>query len=273
MEKSIIQRRKEIERELEELLDQYQCDFDLEYIKKVIYQEKDINDLNRLIATFDKNQSLDELNRIIQIINDAWNYFPHKCLKGLCPLEKFLAFQRKQDKEIIPPTADYGDDLSGDRSEFGKDFHDLSEQELINTLEKGNLSKREFDKLVEVMQSKGLSGSIMPVDPDDPETKDAIEYINYHQKLPKDYKSQKQIEKAKKALLAKRKTSLDKLKEAIMILAHSGEVKSLRILQRYANNPNSKLIIWVTMAIQECQVFLESDLLGRPMIKVSKIKK
>jgi len=34
----------------------------------------------------------------LQVINNAWNYFPHKCLDGLCPMEKILESQNKVKK-------------------------------------------------------------------------------------------------------------------------------------------------------------------------------
>ncbi|OGD57337.1 hypothetical protein A2V71_00765 [Candidatus Berkelbacteria bacterium RBG_13_40_8] len=121
-------------------------------------------------------------------------------------------------------------------------FDDLSEKELISILEKGNLNEADFDKLCEVMEKKGLSGSIMEVDPDDPQSKDLIEYIRFHDELPKDYQSKRQIVKAKKILLDRKVKDVEKLKEAIMILAHSGELGSWKILKKYAENPNPKLI-------------------------------
>lgn len=94
----ILQRRKEIVKELEELLKQTGSDFGLDDIKEIIYNEKNQNDLAKIIEMFDKGQDIDGLNRILAIINDVWNYFPHKCLNGLCPMEKILEYQQKHKR-------------------------------------------------------------------------------------------------------------------------------------------------------------------------------
>jgi len=84
--KQIIEKRKEIEQELKNLLVQYHSDFDLEYIKSVIYEEEGQDDLIKIITIFDRGQNIKELNNILEILNNAWNYFPHRSLKGLSPM-------------------------------------------------------------------------------------------------------------------------------------------------------------------------------------------
>ena len=86
----IFKTRKEIEKKLKELLKQTKSDFSLEDIKEIIYNEKDQNDLAKIIEMFDNGQNIDDLNSVLAIVNDAWNYFPHKCLEGLSPAEKLL---------------------------------------------------------------------------------------------------------------------------------------------------------------------------------------
>jgi hypothetical protein len=85
-------KRKEIERELIEMLEETESDFDLEDIKEIIYDEEDHDDLVRIIAMFDNGQGLIEMENILETINDAWNYFPHKLLDGLSPAEKISTF-------------------------------------------------------------------------------------------------------------------------------------------------------------------------------------
>jgi hypothetical protein len=94
----IFMKRKEIERELVEMLEETESDFDLEDIKEVIYDEEDHDDLVRIIAMFDNGQGLIEMENILDAINDAWNYFPHKILDGLSPAEKILEFQPNREK-------------------------------------------------------------------------------------------------------------------------------------------------------------------------------
>ena len=93
--KQILERREEIEKELLELLEETKSDFGLEDIKEVIFNEDGQDDLTKVIAMFDCGQGLSEMSAILEVINDAWNYFPHKCLDGLCPMEKILEHNLK----------------------------------------------------------------------------------------------------------------------------------------------------------------------------------
>lgn len=93
---SILKKRKEIEQALLGSLKESESDFTLEGIKEVIYNERNNNEFSKIISIFDKGQDLDELNKILQLLNDAWNYFPHNCLGGLCPMEKILEYQQNK---------------------------------------------------------------------------------------------------------------------------------------------------------------------------------
>ena len=40
---------------------------------------------------------------VLEIVNEAWNYFPHKILNGLSPAEKVLEYQQmKQKSQNLP---------------------------------------------------------------------------------------------------------------------------------------------------------------------------
>ena len=84
----ILQRRKEIEQELVDLLEKTGSDFDLEDIKEIIYNENGQDSLTDIIAMFDNGQDVAELENVLELVNEAWNYFPHKILAGLSPVEK-----------------------------------------------------------------------------------------------------------------------------------------------------------------------------------------
>ncbi|MBU2545484.1 hypothetical protein KKC65_03500 [Patescibacteria group bacterium] len=86
----IIQRRKEIEQELVKMLKDVGSVFTLDHVKDVIYYEKENDDMTKVIAMFDRGGDISELSNILELTNDAWNYFPHKCLKGLSPMEMIL---------------------------------------------------------------------------------------------------------------------------------------------------------------------------------------
>lgn len=88
--KEILEKRKEIERELLAMLKETGSDFGLDDIKDVIYNEDGQDCLTDIIAMFDNGQGLAELENVLELVNDAWNYFPHKSLDGLCPTEKIV---------------------------------------------------------------------------------------------------------------------------------------------------------------------------------------
>lgn len=92
----ILKRRMEIEKELLELLKKTESDFGLEDIRDIIYNEDGQDSLTDIIAMFDTGQGALELENILETVNDAWNYFPHKSLDGLCPTEKLLEYQQKK---------------------------------------------------------------------------------------------------------------------------------------------------------------------------------
>jgi len=94
----IIKRRKEIEQDIIDLLLKAGSDFSLDDVKEVIYNEEDQDDLTKVISMFDTGKIPDELENILELTNDAWNYFPHKILKGLSPAEKILEYQNKNKK-------------------------------------------------------------------------------------------------------------------------------------------------------------------------------
>jgi len=92
----IMQTRKEIEEEIIELLKETKSDFTLEDVKDVIYNEEESDDLMEAVAMFDRGGDFSELSYILELTNDAWNYFPHKCLNGLSPAEMILKDKNKQ---------------------------------------------------------------------------------------------------------------------------------------------------------------------------------
>jgi hypothetical protein len=90
----IFMKRKEIEGELENKLKEVGSDYDMEYIKQIIYEEDGTDDLRHVIMLFDTGQGAAELQDVLETVNDAWNYFPHKSLDGLSPAEKLSEYQR-----------------------------------------------------------------------------------------------------------------------------------------------------------------------------------
>lgn len=88
----ILERRREIEQELLELLEENKSEFTVDDIKEIIYNEDGQDDLTKVLAMFDTGQSATELENVLDLINDAWNYFPHKIIDGLSPADKILEY-------------------------------------------------------------------------------------------------------------------------------------------------------------------------------------
>jgi len=94
----ILERRKEIEQELTDMLKEIESDFSLQNIKDAIFNEEDNDDMMKVIAMFDRGGDASELENILELTNDAWNYFPHKIIGGLSPAEKILEYNNKNKK-------------------------------------------------------------------------------------------------------------------------------------------------------------------------------
>lgn len=90
----ILEKRREIENELIEMLDANGSDFGLDDIKEIIYNEEGQDDLTDIVMMFDNGENMNEMDNILETINDAWNYFPHKLLGGLSPAEKLLEYKK-----------------------------------------------------------------------------------------------------------------------------------------------------------------------------------
>jgi len=92
----ILERRKEIERELVDILKETKSDFTLDHIRDVILHEDDNDDMMKVVAMFDRGGDASELSNVLELVTDAWNYFPHKVLGGISPAEKLLEYQNKK---------------------------------------------------------------------------------------------------------------------------------------------------------------------------------
>ena len=92
----ILERRKEIEQELVNMLKKIRSPFSLEHIKDIIFHEEDNDDMQKVIAIFDRGGDTSELSNILELASDAWNYFPHKIIGGLSPAEKLLEYQNNK---------------------------------------------------------------------------------------------------------------------------------------------------------------------------------
>jgi hypothetical protein len=92
----ILSRRKEIEQELADMLKQTQSDFSLQDIRDVIFNEEEQGDMMKAVSMFDNGGGATELSTVLELVTDAWNYFPHKALGGISPNEKLLGYRNKK---------------------------------------------------------------------------------------------------------------------------------------------------------------------------------
>lgn len=87
-------KKKEIEQELTDLLTETKSDFTLDHIKEIIYNEDGQDALTDAVAMFDNGQGGIKLQNVLDVLNDAWNYFPHKIIGGLSPAEMMLKHKK-----------------------------------------------------------------------------------------------------------------------------------------------------------------------------------
>src|SRR3989339_176739 len=84
---SILAKRSEIENEIIDMLKETESDFSLQDVKNAVFNEEEQNDMMKIVAMFDRGGDASELSNILELANEAWNYFPHKALDGLSPVE------------------------------------------------------------------------------------------------------------------------------------------------------------------------------------------
>jgi len=104
---TILARRKEIEGEIVGMLKETKSDFTLDHVRDAIYNEEDNDDMMKVVAMFDRGGDASELSNVLELTNDAWNYFPHEILGGISPAEKLLEYNQqivrttqKENKEL-----------------------------------------------------------------------------------------------------------------------------------------------------------------------------
>ncbi|RJO61967.1 hypothetical protein C4544_01230 [candidate division WS5 bacterium] len=91
----IMERRKEIEQELVDMLKETESDFTLGNVRDAIFHEEDNDDMMKVVAMFDRGGDATEIENVLELLTDAWNYFPHKVLGGISPAEKLLEHKDK----------------------------------------------------------------------------------------------------------------------------------------------------------------------------------
>ena len=95
----ILERRKEIEQELVDMLKETESDFTLDHVREAIYNEEDNDDMMKVVAMFDRGGDASELSNVLELVTYAWNYFPHKVLGGISPAEQILNYHKHGKKD------------------------------------------------------------------------------------------------------------------------------------------------------------------------------
>jgi hypothetical protein len=83
----IIEERREIEEYTVALLKKVKSDFTFNDVTDAIYNETEQDDYDEDDRDVRYGEGGDELSNILDILTDAWNYFPHKTLGGKSPKE------------------------------------------------------------------------------------------------------------------------------------------------------------------------------------------
>ena len=72
------------------MLKEKESDFTLDHVRDVIFHEEDTDDMMKVVVMSDCGGDASELSNVLESVTDAWNYFPHKALGGISPVEKLL---------------------------------------------------------------------------------------------------------------------------------------------------------------------------------------
>jgi len=97
--KQIIEHRRNLEGEIMDMLKETGSDFKLAHVLDAIYNEEDSDDMMKVVAMFDCGGDAIELENVLELVADAWNYFPHKVLGGISPAEELLEDRNKNGKK------------------------------------------------------------------------------------------------------------------------------------------------------------------------------
>lgn len=89
---AILAKREELETKIVDLLESVESDFCLHDVLEEIYRDEGPETINAIVAMFEgeglDSASADRQDEVTDVINEAWHYFPHASLGGLCPAEK-----------------------------------------------------------------------------------------------------------------------------------------------------------------------------------------
>lgn len=70
-------------------------------------------------------------------------------------------------------------------------------------------------------------------------------------------------------ILSSPNTPIPGKKKALSLLAHLGTITAFRQIEKYYHNPDKDLKSWAALALQECKMFLESDLTDQSAVFIA----
>jgi hypothetical protein len=121
-----------------------------------------------------------------------------------------------------------------------------------------------YDKLQEILGMEESSISILEENID---SEIQYEYFEYSRKY--DYlRSEEEIINDKDCLLDKT-ISVDQKKHALIELASLNSIEAYRAIEKYLHQPNIKLHDWACLALHECRLQLESQLLDKSKVLIT----
>ncbi len=87
---NILRRRRAIERKIGNILRTIGSNAGVNDVRDAIYDEKGSEAIAKILDFFQGGGGVVALEEIVDVIQEAWNYFPHRSLGGLSPAEKLI---------------------------------------------------------------------------------------------------------------------------------------------------------------------------------------
>jgi len=70
-------------------------DFTFDHVRDAIFNEEDNDGMTKVVAIFNRDGDASKLSNVLELVTDAWNYFPCKVFGDTSPVEKLLDHQNK----------------------------------------------------------------------------------------------------------------------------------------------------------------------------------
>jgi ATP-dependent Clp protease ATP-binding subunit ClpA len=93
--KDILKKQKKTEKKLMELLKAVKREDRFDEIAEIIYSETSPDGMMDIIKILTPKGANADLKEIVATVNDAWNYFPHEIIGGMCPADLLLTAHGK----------------------------------------------------------------------------------------------------------------------------------------------------------------------------------